>query len=411
MKTSNAPSLIKIMSGSFAASLRAGLISSVTTISLCCVALNHATAQTLLTDSFLNPNAPDSGAELNDNLVNRQTGTLATVGYSSSTLNTGGPGTSGYAYLNENSNLEILPDAGTYAKVWTTTGFTTNAKTTISVDIWPTVTQNPGSGFASFLVGGGLANTQANEGVLWAGGAANAISVSLFGNGTLWIKDQSKLDGNGAETIFYADNYFTNNGPVRLTIDASALASGSQTLNFYLGVWDTVTDAITDPTPILTNYTRDAGFTSDNHVGFQAYRNAGATQSVFDNLSVTVVPDLPDYTSWATDNAGGQAANLDHDNDGVSNGVEFFMNAPAGFTANPGLVGNTVTWPNGGNIPSTGYGTQFVVQTSNDLVNWYDVTEGDVDQNGTNTASSLSYTPDPANNPAKQFVRLKVMPN
>jgi|LakMenEpi03Aug12_release.lakeMendotaPanAssembly.Ray.scaffolds.fasta_scaffold57838_3 hypothetical protein len=400
MKTSNAPSLIKIMSGSFAASLRAGLISSVTTISLCCVALNHATAQTLLTDSFLNPNAPTAGAELNANLANRQTGTLATVGYSSSTLNTGGPGTSGYAYLNENSNLEILPDAGTYAKVWTTTGFTTNAKTTISVDIWPTVTQNPGSGFASFLVGGGLANTQANEGVLWAGGAANAISVSVYGNGTLWIKDQSKFDGNGAETIFYADNYFTNNGPVRLTIDASALASGSQTLNFYLGA-----------TPILTNYTRDAGFTSDNYIGFQALRNSGATQSVFDNLSVTVVPDLPDYTSWATDNAGGQAANLDHDNDGVSNGVEFFMNAPAGFTANPGLVGNTVTWPNGGNIPSTGYGTQFVVQTSNDLVNWYDVTEGDVDQNGTNTASSLSYTLDPANNPAKQFVRLKVMPN
>jgi hypothetical protein len=408
MKTSNAPSLIKIMSGSFAASLRFGIISSVA-IALCGLTPSYAT--TMLTDSFLNPNAPDSGAELNDNLVNRQTGTLATVGYSSSTLNTGGPGTSGYAYLNENSNLEILPDAGTYAKVWTTTGFTTNAKTTISVDIWPTVTQNPGSGFASFLVGGGLANTQANEGVLWAGGAANAISVSVYGNGTLWIRDQSKFDGNGAETIFYADNYFTNNGPVRLTIDASALASGSQTLNFYLGVWDTVTDAITDPTPILTNYTRDAGFTSDNHVGFQAYRNAGATQSVFDNLSVTVVPDLPDYTSWATDNAGGQAANLDHDNDGVSNGVEFFMNAPAGFTANPGLVGNTVTWPNGGNIPSTGYGTQFVVQTSNDLVNWYDVTEGDVDQNGTNTASSLSYTLDPANNPAKQFVRLKVMPN
>jgi hypothetical protein len=51
------------------------------------------------------------------------------------------------------------------------------------------------------------------------------------------------------------------------------------------------------------------------------------------------------------------------------------------------------------------------VQTSNDLVTWDDVTEGDLDQNGTNTASSLSYTLDPANNPAKQFVRLKVTPN
>jgi hypothetical protein len=245
----------------------------------------------------------------------------------------------------------------------------------------------------SFLIGGGLANTQANEGVIWAGGAANAIVVSLYGNGTLWIKDQSKFDGNGAETIFYADNFFNNTGPQTLTIVASALASGAQTLNFYLGA-----------TPILTNYTRDAGFTSDNHIGFQAYRNAGATQSVFDNLSVTVVPD---YTSWATDNAGGQAASLDWDNDGVSNGVEYFMNAAPGFTANPGPDGSkTVTWTNGGNIPSSAYGTGFVVQTSTDLLSWADVPGNDT--NLVNTSGSVTYTLPGA---GKQFARLKVKIN
>ncbi len=277
MKNSNVISLTQTVSGRFAASPRFGIIWSVAIV-LC--GLTPSNATTLLTDSFLNPNAPGGGAELNDNLANRQTGTLATVGYSSSTLNTGGPGTSGYAYLNESSNLEILPDAGTYAKVWTTTGFATAASTTISVDIWPTVTQNPGSGYASFLVGGGLANTQANDGVLWAGGAENAITISLYGNGTLQIRDQSLFDGAGAETIFYADNYFTNNGYKSLSIVTSAFASGSQTLSFYL-----------DNTAILTDYTRAAGFTSDNYIGFQAYRNPGATQSVFDNLSVTVVPE------------------------------------------------------------------------------------------------------------------------
>jgi hypothetical protein len=119
------------------------------------------------------------------------------------------------------------------------------------------------------------------------------------------------------------------------------------------------------------------------------------------------VPDLPDYTSWATDNAGGQAANLDHDNDGVSNGVEFFMNAPAGFTANPGLVGNTVTWANGGNIPSSAYGSQFVVQISTDLVEWLDV-PGTGDANLTNNPGSVAYTLSGA---GKKFVRLKVVPN
>ena len=119
---------------------------------------------------------------------------------------------------------------------------------------------------------------------------------------------------------------------------------------------------------------------------------------------------FPGYDTWATTNAGGQTTDLDYDNDGVANGVEYFMNTTPGFTANPSFVGNTVSWPNGGNIPISEYGTQYVVQTSSDLVTWDDVTQGDMDQNGTNTASSLSYTLDPANNPAKQFVRLKVTP-
>ena len=275
MKTSYAPSLIKIMSGSFAASLRFGIISSVAT-ALCSLTPSHAT--TLLTDSFLNPNAPSAGAELNDNLANRQTGSLATVGYSSSTLNSGGA--SGFAYLNEGSNLEILSAVGAHAKVWTTTGFSTSAQTTISVDLWPTVTQNPGSGFASLLVGGGLANTQANDGVLWAGGAANAITVSLYGNGLLTIRDQSKFDGADGEFIYWGAGAFTNNGFKNLKIVTSAFASGSQSMSFYL-----------DNTAVLSNYTRAAGFTSNNYIGFQAYRNTGATQSVFDNLSVTVVPE------------------------------------------------------------------------------------------------------------------------
>jgi hypothetical protein len=278
MKNSNTPTLTKLMSGSFAASLRFGLIWSVA-ISLCGLTTSYAT--TLLTDSYLNPNAPTSGAELNDNLANRQTGSLALTQYSSSTLNTSTNG-SGFAYLNENSQMEIAPDAGagTFANVWTTKGFSTSAQTTISVDLWPTVTQFAGSGFANFLIGGGLNNTKANDGVIWAGGAANAITVSLYGNGTLTIRDQSLFDGANGEYIYWGAESFVNNGFKKLRINVSAFASGSQTLSFYL-----------DDIAVLENYTRTAGFTSDNYLGFQAYRNPGATQSVFDNLSVTVVPE------------------------------------------------------------------------------------------------------------------------
>jgi hypothetical protein len=86
--------------------------------------------------------------------------------------------------------------------------------------------------------------------------------------------------------------------------------------------------------------------------------------------------------------------------------VEYFMNTTAGFTANPALVANTVSWPNGGNIPSSAYGTQYVVQTSSNLVTWDDVAENQLDSNG----ATLSYSVDPVNGPAKQFVRLKVTP-
>jgi hypothetical protein len=118
--------------------------------------------------------------------------------------------------------------------------------------------------------------------------------------------------------------------------------------------------------------------------------------------TVTVTRRL-NYEYWAANNAGGQAANLDYDNDGVANGIEYFMNAAPGFTANPGFIGNTVTWPNGGNIPSSAYGTQFSVQTSSDLASWTNVPASDSGLN--NAASSLSYGVLGA---SKQFVRLKV---
>jgi hypothetical protein len=112
----------------------------------------------------------------------------------------------------------------------------------------------------------------------------------------------------------------------------------------------------------------------------------------------------PTYASWAAENAGNQTAELDWDNDGVPNGVEFFMGSASGFTANPGLDGsNKVTWTNGGNIPSSAYGTQFVVQTSTDLTTWEDVLVQDLESND----GSLSYI---LNGSEKQFVRLKVTP-
>lgn len=125
-------------------------------------------------------------------------------------------------------------------------------------------------------------------------------------------------------------------------------------------------------------------------------------------LTVTSGP-AGGYNTWAATNAGGQTADLDFDNDGVTNGVEFFMNAAAGFTANPQLNGsNTITWPNGGNIPASAYGTRFVVQTSSNLVSWTDVPAVQLTTNTDGPGGSLTYTLTGA---APRFVRLVVTPN
>jgi hypothetical protein len=118
---------------------------------------------------------------------------------------------------------------------------------------------------------------------------------------------------------------------------------------------------------------------------------------------------LSGYALWAISNAGGEAANLDMDKDGVANGVEYFMNSGPGFTANPPLVtsgaARTVTWVNGGNIPSSAYGSRYVVQTSADLGTWTDVPLGNV----SNTSGSVTYTLPVGTD--RNFVRLSVASN
>ena len=123
---------------------------------------------------------------------------------------------------------------------------------------------------------------------------------------------------------------------------------------------------------------------------------------------LTIVSTNPTgFTGWAAAQVppvtGG--INGDSNNDGVQNGIAYFMNS-TGLITNPGITGNTVTWPNGGNIPAADYGTQFVVQTSPDLVTWTPVPSGN--GNLSNTGGSVSYTlPSGA---GKLFVRLLVTP-
>ena len=129
-----------------------------------------------------------------------------------------------------------------------------------------------------------------------------------------------------------------------------------------------------------------------------ALGDAGVTQTL-PTVYFSGLETLPGYTAWADANAGGQGPDQDFDLDGVPNGVEYFMGETGStFTANPQLVGGTVTWPRDASANAT-----FRVWTSENLVDWDDVT-GDAD---TSDPNEVSYTP-PTTTPAL-FVRLEVI--
>lgn len=237
--------------------------------------------------------------------------------------------------------------------------------------------------------------------------AVMTLSGSLAAGATAVLANNSATSPVSAASAFFANSNINHTGN-----DSFALYEGSvapENLRDALSF----TSANEGPDTSFVRISLDSGFNFDSGssvlsvgtVWEQVTTTSVNSASSGQNIHLGSFSLLAGYTGWASTNAGGQTADLDFDNDGVPNGVEFFMNAAAGFTANPGLTGGTVTWPNGGNLLPGDYGTKFKVQTSTNLSSWNDVAS---DAPGlTNTAGSLSYTPTA---PAPFFVRLLVTP-
>ncbi|MES2919915.1 MAG: Ig-like domain-containing protein [Verrucomicrobiota bacterium] len=123
---------------------------------------------------------------------------------------------------------------------------------------------------------------------------------------------------------------------------------------------------------------------------------AGSSKQIGIGAVAISVPATPyPYASWVTANSGVGGPNGDHDNDGVRNSLEYFMQATGStFTANPTIVGGTITWPK-----DPGFVGSYTVQTSPDLAIWTDVSS-------TVIGNTVTYTP---TGPGKVFVRLQVV--
>ena len=188
--------------------------------------------------------------------------------------------------------------------------------------------------------------------------------------------------------------------PVTINIDPAAAGTSGRIKAAALDITNavvTITPSATldDPVYILADYTSLAGtqFASVTPpAGYTInYAYNGGTQ-----IALTLAGG---YNVWAASNAGGQAANLDFDHDGVANGVEYFMGQTGStFTPNPSVVNGKVTWP----YDPTTSGITYLVMSSTNLGSWAPVSPQPVPSGGT-----LEYLL-PTTGPTL-FVRLEVV--
>ena len=251
---------------------------------------------------------------------------------------------------------------------------------------------------------GGGANGSVNSGSTPGSTNGNNFSLVKSGVGKFTLGVSS---GSGA--IAYAGNTTVNVGILSLErtnvnneSSTITIAATGATLDLAFAGTDTVDKLFIGATQMAAGEYKAVGSVAS---GTELAQLSGTG-----TLTVTSGPSGGGYSSWASLNGAGVELDGDHDGDGVSNGVEYFIGGPngntTGFTALPGVTNTggtlSVTWTHAADYTGV-YGTDFVVETSATLVDpWTTETEG---VNVIITGNNVTYT-FPAG--TKNFARLKV---
>ena len=225
--------------------------------------------------------------------------------------------------------------------------------------------------------------------------------------------------GPGAFTHTGARSYSGNT-----TVNAGILSLGTANPNDDSA---TVTIAATDATLDLTFATTDTVdklFIGATQMAAGVYGAVGSADPVIGipqitgtgTLTVTSGPGGDGFTAWQTANSTAGGLEEDHDNDGVTNGIEYFIGGATnttGFTVLPGVINTggvlSVTWNKAAGYTGN-YGTDFWVETSETLSGAWTIEKADPEAGFTVTfpsAGEVRFT-FPAPLGAKKFARLKV---
>ncbi len=242
------------------------------------------------------------------------------------------------------------------------------------------VITDPGTGYTSeptfTISGGGTGGTYVTTMGQPAGITTSGGGLSKSGSGKLTLTGASTY--TGATTVSAGT----------LALEGASLASSitvnsGALLGFALGSPATTTGAVSfvsgskvkiTGTPTLSSYTL---LTASSFNGTPVMNVAiSGYELVVVGTELKLNASAGGYSAWQTANGTTQTMNLDHDNDGVANGVEYFLGgntSTSGYTALPSILGNTVTWVSHSSYNGA-FGTDFKVQSSSDLSTWTDAT-------------------------------------
>jgi autotransporter-associated beta strand protein len=244
-----------------------------------------------------------------------------------------------------------------------------------------------------------------------SGAISGPAAVNVQGTSTLRLSGANSYSGatnvSSGTLVLAASNVLPDTTPVSIgnaTLDAATFTDAAGTLavthaasTINLGVGAALTFAPshevdwTGGTLNLTgtfvpgaslNFGSSTGLTDQQLLQITA---TGYTNFDLNDGGFLIATEALGFTAWQAANGTEGGLDEDHDNDGVSNGVEFFLGGAtdtSGFTALPGVVDEggslSITWIKADTGYDGVYGTDFVVETSETLTGtWSPQTLGD----------------------------------
>jgi hypothetical protein len=201
-----------------------------------------------------------------------------------------------------------------------------------------------------------------------------------------------------------------NNGTVSLTLSGTPLVavSGTHAADF------TVTALPTSPVTASGSTTFQVTFTPSGSGTRTATLTLANDDSVVGSYDFAIQgTGVSPFATWQTLNGASGTIAADHDNDGVPDGIEYFVGGPNGNTTGqttlPSIINSSgtlsITWIKGTGYPGV-YGSDYLIETTATMTGTW--TPETVGVNVTLTGNNVTYTfPAAAGN--RRFVRLKVM--